>query len=174
MIRDICGRRPRHLERPPYPTGFEPNMRRVTSIVSESAEGRARWASRREGLRTSWVSPSRLPPPSDPFEQWLWAVEDACFAAGREWEGMVRVQRRPHWRLWDFAQLMALRYARDSRLRQLLEPDDAEDEETGYRTLWINRWPRWPQWDFALRLLWFYARDSRLRHWLAPDKPAEP
>jgi hypothetical protein len=87
---------------------------------------------------------------------------------------MMRMYHRPHWRLWEFSQRMAYRFIPDSRLRQLLEPDDAEDEESGYRTLWINRWAQWHQWDFALRLLWFYARDSRLRHLLAPDKPPAP
>jgi hypothetical protein len=121
-----------------------------------------------------WVAPYEPTPPDDPFENWLWAVEDACVAVGREYEGMVRMQRRPHWRLWDFAQLMALQFVPHSRLRQILEPDSMDDDETGYRKEWTYRFPRWPQWDFALRLLWFYARDSRLRHLLAPDKPAEP
>lgn len=174
MTPDAAGHGSRRLERPPYPTDFEPNMRRVAGLVRQSAEDRASTARHREGSRTAWISPHEPPPPDDPFTNWLWAVEDACFAAGREYEGQMRMYNRPHWRLWEFTQRMAYRFIPESRLRQLLEPDDAEDEETGYRTFWINRWPRWPQWDFVLRLLWFYARDSRLRHLLAPDKPSEP
>lgn len=159
---------------PPHPTGFTPDLHHVRILVRSSADGRAWKATGRARARNSRISPYEPKPlTDDPFEHWLWAVEDACFAAGREYEDMMRMSHRPHWRLWEFSQRMAWRFAPNSRLRQLLEPDGGEDE-ADYRYKWVNRWPHWPQWDFGLRLLWFYARDSRLRHLLAPDKPAEP
>lgn len=142
-------------------------------VTRRRPQDRARKANEREWVRTYYPTGGIEPPlPNDPFERWLCEVEDACFQAGRYWERQERINGRPWWRFWDYAQRMSLRHAPNSRLRILLEPEAGppEYEEVGYREQWQIRYPDQSGWDFLLRFLWLFARDSRLRRLIAPDK----
>lgn len=144
----------------------------LSAFARHSPKQRASATERRYERRTDPVSPRDsvllLSAEHAPIERWLWEVEDACFKTGREFESRRRKYRRIHWRVWDLAQRMAWRYAPDSRVRYLLEPEE-EENEIGYRGKWKNRYPERYSWDFFLRFLWLFARDSRLRRLIAPD-----
>lgn len=127
------------------PSAGQPTIAKIARLMQEPLSERVSLTENRENNRTArWFAFSPTPP-DDPFERWLSEVEDACFQAGRKWERQERIINRPWWRLWDYAQRMALRFTPDSRLRCLLEPENAP-QEVGYREQWKNRYPDQPQW----------------------------